>query len=84
MEGRIRISLIIFGALILLGGLCFFAGSASATPPYDHNQSGTPLAGRPGPIPTVYPPSQADAIIAWTVLIGGPALFALLLYMALA
>ena len=60
MGSRFRLILIILAGLILLGGLFIFAGSVKANPPQDHNQIVTPDYNRPGPVPTVYPPSQAD------------------------
>ena len=46
--------------LILLGGLFLFSGTAGASPSPEQNLQTTPASDRPGPVPTVYPPAQAD------------------------
>jgi quinol-cytochrome oxidoreductase complex cytochrome b subunit/mono/diheme cytochrome c family protein len=60
MGSRLRIFLIIPAVLILVGGLVLFSGTVSATSPSQQNLLTTPIYDRPGPVPTVYPPSQAD------------------------
>jgi quinol-cytochrome oxidoreductase complex cytochrome b subunit/mono/diheme cytochrome c family protein len=60
MDSRFHKFLLIPAALILLGGFFLFAGSVSATSHHNQTLIGTPSIDRPGPIPTVYPPSQAD------------------------
>jgi len=51
---------IIFVLFLLIGGIFIFAGSVGAQPPFNQHLLGTPEYNRPAPIPTVYPPSQAD------------------------
>ena len=60
MRSRFRIYLIVPAVLVLMGGLFLFFRTVSASPSIDQNLSSTPAPDRPGPVPTVYPPSQAD------------------------
>ena len=67
MHTPFRILVIIAAVSLLLGGLFFFAGTAGAAPFQAGSPTSTPKFDRPGPVPTVYPPSQADngAQIYW-------------------
>jgi len=60
MRSRYQSLFIAIAVLILLGGLFLFARTVGASPHPDPNSLSTPSADRPGPVPTVYPPSQAD------------------------
>ena len=60
MRSRLRNYIIIPAVLVLIGGLLLFSGRVSASPHPEQNSLTTPAADRPGPEPTVYPPSQAD------------------------
>jgi quinol-cytochrome oxidoreductase complex cytochrome b subunit/mono/diheme cytochrome c family protein len=60
MRSRFRTSIVIPAVLILLGGLFLFSGTVGASPPPEQNLLTTPVSERPGPLPTVYPPAQAD------------------------
>ncbi len=60
MSSRFRTLLFIGAIFILLGGLFLFSGPVSATSSSEQNLLTTPVYDRPGPVSTVYPPSQAD------------------------
>ena len=60
MRSRFQSLFIAIAVLILFGGLFLFTKTVGASPHPDLNLLGTPAADRPGPVPTVYPPSQAD------------------------
>ena len=60
MRSRLRSYRLLPVLLILIGGLFLFTGTVSATPPPEQNLVSTPVIDRPGPVPTVYPPSQSD------------------------
>ena len=60
MHSRIQKSIVTLAVLILLGGLLLFTGTVGASPSPEQNLATTPVAERPGPVPTVYPPTQAD------------------------
>ncbi len=60
MSSRFRTLLFIGVFFILLGGLFLFSGPVSATSSSEQNLLTTPVYDRPGPVATVYPPSQAD------------------------
>jgi len=60
MRSLFRTSIAIPAVLILLGGLFLFSGTVSASSSPEQNLLATPVTERPGPVPTVYPPAQAD------------------------
>ncbi len=60
MRSRFRSFFIATAVLVLSGGLVLFAGTVGASPSPKHLLLSTPTTERPGPVPTVYPPSQAD------------------------
>ena len=60
MRSRFRIYLIVLAILVLTGGSVLFSRTVGASPFPDQILSSTPAPDRPGPVPTVYPPSQAD------------------------
>jgi len=60
MRSWFRSLIAIPAVLILLGGLFLFSGTVRANSPPRQSTAATPGSDRPGPIPTVYPPSQAD------------------------
>lgn len=60
MRSRLRNLIIIPAVLILMGGLLLFSGTVGASPSPELDLLTTPAVDRPGPVPTVYPPSQAD------------------------
>jgi quinol-cytochrome oxidoreductase complex cytochrome b subunit/mono/diheme cytochrome c family protein len=60
MRSRFRTSIVSPAVLILLGGLFLFSGTAGASPSPKQNLLTTPVSERPGTLPTVYPPAQAD------------------------
>ncbi len=60
MRSLFRTSITIPAVLILLGGLFLFSGTVSASSSPERNLLTMPVTERPGPVPTVYPPAQAD------------------------
>ncbi len=60
MRSRFRTFILIPVLLILLGGLFLYSGTVAASPSPVQNLLTTPVTERPGPLPTVYPPAQAD------------------------
>ena len=60
MRSRFRIFIVIPTVLILMGGLFLFSGTVGASPSQEQNLLTTPVSDRSGPVPTVYPPAQAD------------------------
>ena len=59
MRSRSRFGLILL-MLLLIGGIFFTAGRASANRGSPSEFSPTAVLERPGPYPTIYPPSQSD------------------------
>jgi quinol-cytochrome oxidoreductase complex cytochrome b subunit/mono/diheme cytochrome c family protein len=57
MHSRSRLFIIIPAAALLLGGIFLFSDAASAEP---QQALSTPEFDRPDPVPTIYPPAQAD------------------------
>ena len=60
MPSRFRIFIVIPAVLILMEGLFLFSGTVGASPSQEQNLLTTPISDRSGPVPTVYPPDQAD------------------------
>ena len=60
MRTPFRILVLIAAVSLLLGGLFHLAGTAGAAQFQAGPPTSTPKYDRPGPVPTVYPPSQAD------------------------
>jgi len=60
MPSRSRYISLFSAALLLLGGILLWIGTASAETPGSVQPNPTPFYGRPCPPPTVYPPAQSD------------------------